>query len=116
MTAVEWRGRLDEQPDDLPIDEAIPLRREARALLGNLLRPYRMTLGLLAVVVIVENIARLSVPLLVQRGIDHALPPLLVAAPCAAPPCPCCVSARPAVPSGHFSNRLCKVCYNKNKK
>jgi len=78
MTAVEWRGQLDEQPDDLPIDEAIPLRREARALLGNLLRPYRMTLGLLAVVVIVENIARLSVPLLVQRGIDHAIPPLLV--------------------------------------
>jgi len=78
MTAVEWRGQLDEQPDDLPIDEAIPLRREARALLGNLLRPYRMTLGLLAAVVIVENIARLSVPLLVQRGIDHAIPPLLV--------------------------------------
>jgi ABC-type multidrug transport system fused ATPase/permease subunit len=78
MTAVEWRGRLDEQPDDLPIDEAIPLRREARALLGNLLRPYRMTLGLLAVVVIAENMARLSVPLLVQRGIDTAIPPLLV--------------------------------------
>ncbi|MBJ7399235.1 ABC transporter ATP-binding protein [Mycolicibacterium sp.] len=76
MTAVEWRGQLDEQPDDLPIDEAIPLRREARALLGNLLLPYRMTLGLLAVVVIVENIARLSVPLLVQRGIDHAIPAL----------------------------------------
>ena len=47
MTALEWRGQLDEQPDDLPIDEAIPLRREARALLTDLLQPYRTTLGLL---------------------------------------------------------------------
>ena len=77
MTATEWRGRLDEVEDDLPIDEAVPRRREARALLGSLLRPYRLTVGLLAVVVIAENAARLSVPLLVQRGIDHGVPPLL---------------------------------------
>ncbi|HEY5151576.1 MAG TPA: ABC transporter ATP-binding protein [Mycobacterium sp.] len=77
MTATEWRGRLDEQPDDLPIDEAVPRRREARALLGSLLRPFKVTVGLLALVVIVENVARLSVPLLVQRGIDHAIPPLV---------------------------------------
>ena len=77
MTATEWRGRLDEQPDDLPIDEVTPRRREARALLGSLLAPFKMTVGLLALVVIVENVARLSVPLLVQRGIDHAIPPLV---------------------------------------
>ncbi|MCX2933510.1 ABC transporter ATP-binding protein [Mycobacterium sp. CVI_P3] len=77
MTATEWRGRLDEQPDDLPIDETGPRRREARALLGSLLAPFRLTVGLLAVVVVVENVARLSVPLLVQRGIDHAIPPLV---------------------------------------
>ncbi|MFN8033610.1 MAG: ABC transporter ATP-binding protein [Mycobacterium sp.] len=77
MTATAWRGRLDEEPDDLPIDEALPRRREARALLGSLLRPFRLTVGLLAVVVVVENAARLSVPLLVQRGIDHAIPPLV---------------------------------------
>lgn len=76
--SIVWRGRLDEQSDDLRIDEALPLRREARALLAELLRPFRRTLGLLAMVVIVENIARLSVPLLVQRGIDHAVPPLMV--------------------------------------
>ncbi|MCI4674643.1 ABC transporter ATP-binding protein [Candidatus Mycolicibacterium alkanivorans] len=76
MTATDWRGRLDEQPDDLPIDEALPRRREARALLGSLLRPFRLTVALLALVVIVENAARLSVPILVQRGIDHAVPPL----------------------------------------
>ena len=60
MTATEWRGRLDEVDDDLPIDEAVPRRREARALLGSLLRPYRLTVGLLAVVVIAENAARLA--------------------------------------------------------
>jgi ABC-type multidrug transport system fused ATPase/permease subunit len=77
MTATEWRGRLDEEPDDLPIDEARPRRAEARALLVSLLAPFKMTVGLLAFVVVVENVARLSVPLLVQRGIDHAIPPLV---------------------------------------
>ena len=70
-----WRGRLDEPRDEL--DEGQPRRREARTLLGSLLRPYRSVVGVLAIVVVVENAARLAVPLLVQRGIDHAIPPLL---------------------------------------
>src|SRR4029079_13048677 len=74
----EWRGRVkDDQSDDLPIDESVPRRREARALLWSLLRPYRVTVALLALVVVVENVARLSVPILVQRGIDHGIPPIL---------------------------------------
>jgi ATP-binding cassette subfamily B protein len=73
----EWRGRFDEARDDLPIDESVPRSREARALLGSLLRPYRVTGGFLAIVVVVENVARLSVPLLVQRGIDRGIPPLV---------------------------------------
>src|SRR5215217_424737 len=77
-----WRGRLDEQrDDDLPIDEALPRRREARALLYSLLRPYRWTVAFLAVIVVVENAARLSVPLLVQRGIDRGIPPILDGGP-----------------------------------
>ncbi len=76
MTDPLWRGRLDEQAD-LPVDETVPRRREARALLANLLRPYRMVLAVLAVVVVAENAARLAIPLLVKRGIDHAIPPLL---------------------------------------
>ena len=44
-----WRGRVqDSQDDDLPIDETVPRRREARALLGSLLRPYRGTVAVLA--------------------------------------------------------------------
>ncbi|MCV7220935.1 ABC transporter ATP-binding protein [Mycolicibacterium elephantis] len=77
-----WRGKFaEEQPDDLPIDESVPRRREARLLLWSLLRPYRVTVALLAVVVVVENVARLLVPLLVQRGIDHGIPPIVEGGP-----------------------------------
>lgn len=73
----QWRGRFEEvHDDDVPVDESLPRRREARALLGSLLRPYRVAVALLAIVVVVENVARLSVPLLVQRGIDHGIPPI----------------------------------------
>jgi ATP-binding cassette subfamily B protein len=78
----DWRGRIkDSQTDDGPIDENLPRRREARALLGSLLKPYRTTVALLALVVVVENVARLSVPLLVQRGIDKGIPPILAGGP-----------------------------------
>ena len=71
----------DSQDDELPIDETMPRRREARALLVSLLRPYRTAVALLALVVVVENVARLSVPLLVQRGIDHGIPPIVDGGP-----------------------------------
>ena len=77
MTSTDWRGRLDESPaDGSPIDEALPRRREARLLLTSLLWPHRTTVAFLAVVVVLENVARLSVPILVQRGIDHGIPPI----------------------------------------
>ncbi|QRY51641.1 ABC transporter ATP-binding protein [Mycolicibacterium septicum] len=92
MTTTQWRGRLtdDEQDDSdgtpggasaLPIDESVPRRREARALLISLLRPYQWTVAVLALVVVVENTARLSVPILVQRGIDRGIPPILEGGP-----------------------------------
>ncbi len=77
----DWRGRINDRGEDLPIDEGVSRGREARALLGSLLRPYRLVLVLLAVVVIVENAARLAIPLLVRRGIDHAIPPLAAGGP-----------------------------------
>jgi ATP-binding cassette, subfamily B, bacterial len=76
-SADRWRGLVRDSDDDgSPFDETLPRRREARALLGSLLRPHRLTLAPLALVVVVENAARLSVPLLVQRGIDHGIPPI----------------------------------------
>ncbi|WP_392425961.1 ABC transporter ATP-binding protein [Barrientosiimonas humi] len=71
-----WRGRLDEPSDDVAGDEAAPRRSEAKRLLVDLLRPYRRVLALLMVVVVLENAARLSVPKLVQLGIDNGVPPL----------------------------------------
>ncbi|MGH3968741.1 MAG: ABC transporter ATP-binding protein [Mycobacterium sp.] len=59
------------------IDETVPRFSEARALLWSLLKPFRMTLTLLCVVLVVENVARLSVPLVVRRGIDHGVPPIM---------------------------------------
>jgi ATP-binding cassette subfamily B protein len=78
MSTTDWRGRaVTNDDDDLPIDESISRRLEARTLLGTLLRPYATVVSLLAIVVVVENAARLSVPLLVQRGIDHGIPPIV---------------------------------------
>lgn len=82
MSVTDWRGRtIEDRDDDLPIDESVSRRREARSLLGSLLRPYAPAVALLALVVIVENAARLSVPLLVQRGIDHGIPPIAAGGP-----------------------------------
>lgn len=80
MTGTDWRGRFDESAG-LPIDESVPRRQEARALLFSLLRPYRWVVAVLAIVVVVENAARLSVPILVQKGIDDGIPPLLEGGP-----------------------------------
>jgi ATP-binding cassette, subfamily B, bacterial len=78
VSTADWRGRaVTNDDDDLPIDESVSRRREAGALLGSLLRPYASTVALLAIVVVLENAARLSVPLLVQRGIDHGIPPIV---------------------------------------
>jgi ABC-type multidrug transport system fused ATPase/permease subunit len=78
MTTTDWRGQeVTAQDEDLPIDETVSRRREARTLLGSLLRPYAKVVALLAIVVVAENAARLSVPLLVQRGIDKGIPPIV---------------------------------------
>jgi ATP-binding cassette subfamily B protein len=77
MTATQWRGRFDDQQDDVGIDEFAPRRREAKALLWDLLRPFTTAVYILAAVVVVENAARLTVPILIQRGIDHGIPPIV---------------------------------------
>lgn len=71
-----WRGRMSAAPEDSPVDESTPRRAEARALLGSLLSPYKRAVWVLLVAVVIENLARLAVPLLVQIGIDHGVPPI----------------------------------------
>ncbi|MBR7741956.1 ABC transporter ATP-binding protein [Phycicoccus sp. BSK3Z-2] len=48
----------------------------ARRLLRELLRPWHKALGVLVAVVLVENVARLSIPYLVKEGIDVGIPPI----------------------------------------
>lgn len=55
---------------------AEPDRAAARALLWSLLRPYRCAALLMVVAIVVENAARLAVPMLAQRGIDRGIPPI----------------------------------------
>lgn len=73
----EWRGVAAEHDTELSERATALLQRRSRALLADLLRPYRRTVWLLVAVVLVENAARLSVPWLVKRGIDTGIPPLL---------------------------------------
>ncbi len=70
-----WRGRMVD-PDEQVDKSGDSMRAEARSLLVTLLRPYRRVLLLLGAVVVLENVSRLAVPWLVQRGIDHGIPPI----------------------------------------
>jgi ATP-binding cassette subfamily B protein len=72
-----WRGVAAEDADDIPEAVGLRLKSRSRRLLGSLLAPYKHLVLLLTVVVLLENAARLSVPRLVQVGIDSGVPPLL---------------------------------------
>ena len=75
--AESWRGVAAEHRDDIGERGNTFLRKRSRALLGDLLRPYTRFVIMLIGVVIAENAAMLSIPWLVQRGIDLGVPPLL---------------------------------------
>ena len=75
-TERDWRGVAAEHQDDISVSVGLRLKERSRRLLGELLRPYKRLVVLLVAFVIVENATRLSVPILVQRGIDHGGPPL----------------------------------------
>jgi ABC-type multidrug transport system fused ATPase/permease subunit len=77
----DWRGKLTseieatQQADDQIVPTGRPrLRREARALLWDLVRPYRLPiLGVLAIAV-VQTLATMAGPWLIGIAIDRGLP------------------------------------------
>ncbi len=73
----EWRGVAAEGDEGITERGTVFLRRRSRALLGDLLRPYARWIWVLVAAVVLENLARLSIPWLVRRGIDLGVPPLL---------------------------------------
>lgn len=80
MTDTGWRGVAE-------VDAIEAAERDAAAaikftggsgqLLRELLRPYKRAIKLLVLIVLVENIARLSIPYLVKEGIDTGIPPII---------------------------------------
>jgi ATP-binding cassette subfamily B protein len=72
----EWRGVAADGRDDLTEETTARLADRSRRLLKNLLTPYGSEVKLLVVAVVVENAARLSIPLLVALGIDKGIPPI----------------------------------------
>jgi ATP-binding cassette, subfamily B, bacterial len=75
-----WRGvGVDSGASDEEVSRTGSrfLRRRSRSLLGSLLSPYKGWVAVMVLVVLVENAARLSIPLLVARGIDRGLPPIM---------------------------------------
>lgn len=67
----QWRGVKQEIQDER--DTGVGLRAPSRRLLAELIRPWRAWLSFLVIVVIVEAAARLSIPVLVRRVLDHGL-------------------------------------------
>ncbi len=71
-----WRGELGAESDDTAEQLTAGDEGSARRLLLELLAPFRHVLLLLVGVVLVENVARLSIPYLVKVGIDSGIPPI----------------------------------------
>jgi len=72
----KWRGVAADGRDDLTAETTAKLAGRSRRLLRDLLTPYRRVVKLLIAAVLVENAARLSIPLLVAKGIDVGIPPI----------------------------------------
>src|SRR5262245_53322661 len=72
-----WRGVAAEDIEEPGGGLAVLLRSRSRALLGSLMRPYRRSLAVASVLIVVNTVAQLMGPWLVQEGIDDGIPPLL---------------------------------------
>jgi ATP-binding cassette subfamily B protein len=66
----EWRGIAAEEIDELPKGLSLLLRRRSRALLADLLRPHRRTVVMIALSILVFNLAVLAGPWLVGVAVD----------------------------------------------
>jgi ATP-binding cassette subfamily B protein len=72
-----WRGVKAEDVEEEVGGLAGLLRARSRKLLDSLLRPHRRDVALSAVFITMSIASQLSVPWLIQKGIDEGIPPLL---------------------------------------
>jgi ABC-type multidrug transport system fused ATPase/permease subunit len=73
----QWRGVAAEDADQVSARLTSFLRNRSRRLAADLLRPHRRALVILALVIVLNNLALLAGPYLVKYGIDSGIPPLL---------------------------------------
>jgi ATP-binding cassette, subfamily B, bacterial len=72
-----WRGVAAEGAEHVDEKVSLLLKERSRRLLRDLLRPHATTIKWLLAAVLIENVARLSVPYLVKEGIDNGIPPII---------------------------------------
>jgi ATP-binding cassette subfamily B protein len=77
MTVEAWRGIAAEEVEEVTASLSALLRRRARRLLGDLMRPYRREISVSMLLITIANSAALAGPWLVGVAIDRAIPPLL---------------------------------------
>jgi len=78
---AHWRGQLTDEAaasnrdqDEPPIGGKARLHGDARALLGELIRPHRRAIAGVLVIVLVQVAATMAAPWLIGVAIDHSLP------------------------------------------
>lgn len=77
QAATDWRGVAGENTDHVTASAATLLHARSRALLGSLLRPHRARVTLAAILIVVNNLAELSIPFLIGRAIDVGVVPFI---------------------------------------
>jgi ABC-type multidrug transport system fused ATPase/permease subunit len=77
MPVDQWRGVAAEDAEQVSARLTSFLRSRSRRLAADLLRPHRRALVVLALVIVLNNLALLAGPYLVKYGIDSGIPPLL---------------------------------------
>jgi ABC-type multidrug transport system fused ATPase/permease subunit len=75
--AEAWRGIAAEEVEHVTASLSALLRRRARRLLGDLLRPYRRQAVTAMLLIVAANVAALAGPWLVGLAIDRGIPPLI---------------------------------------
>ncbi len=77
MTVEAWRGIAAEDVEEVTAGLSALLRRRARRLLGDLMRPHRRQISVSLVLIVIANCAALAGPWLVGVAIDRGIPPLI---------------------------------------
>ncbi|HEV7183561.1 MAG TPA: ABC transporter ATP-binding protein [Leifsonia sp.] len=77
MSTASVLGVEGEERNDFTKEESRQIRRRSLRLLGSLMRPLRLRLILIAIVVVISTAGQVAGPAIIAFGIDNGLPALL---------------------------------------